>query len=1249
MAYEDYNTDGAAVQAQGVYQQFYDAYGNDNDSQQQQRHQQSYITGTGTSSSEGSGEESMLGMGDFTEMDMREYGGMTMDALGASMPGMHPVRVSIPQYMSSTPMLAPGGGAEVLPAGLLNSSMAPPPGVSWYANSGLLESMQEYSPISIQHLHRQGSQSQSSQPPSQTTQSPFDYDAYPSSATPATASSSTVAGTPSTPATSTAADPESRPPSSVRSPPSPPSSASKALNLNILNGSINPAHPITASQLSAIGISSTANASPHAGLNAPSSLGLPVYSASGFDLLSVMARVATRPDPKVVLGPVDLTSSFVVVDVRRHDCPVIYVSPTFCRLTGYDESDVIGRNCRFLQSPNGIQSRGEVRQYTSHEAVKHLKKNLVDNKECQTSIINYKKNGDAFINLVTVIPIRGGELGASGDEDKVVYHVGFQVDLTEQPNAILQKLKDGTYIVNYTANNPVAIAPLNPLNRLFQQQQHRGLGGIGAGSTAVGLGFGGAAGGGFGGGMAGAMGYGGLHTISAKDRKLHAIGQPVVSQEFRKLLDEPEFLKSFPVTTGANADAGAASTTTTTAANSGTADNEDTAESGSRSGTPPPPNSNSGRDSPQPNPQNSSSSITIPSSNTTVPHASSMNHPLSLILLEYTPDFLHVVSLKGDFLYVAPAVRRVLGYESHELVGQSLVDICHPSDRVPLVRELKESSSSSVASGAGGADDGGGSKDKDLPDDVQSPTNASDPHALMALHRPRTVDLLFRALTKSGRYVWVECRGRLHVEPGKGRKAILLSGRAKEMAGLRWEVVKGASGGVRGVIHGVGTGVGKDKNKEKDGKDGLGKETNGSKKRKKAGSGGGDEERTDPVHSTTEEADVKSEFWGTITRNGIILVVTSGVRDVLGFEEGELTGKHIEQFLVTGEEHSQLGLVEEIRNVRASVGSAPDWGVRTSRCWMTRKKQSLSDEDVASESQPGQGNAVEVEVVLYPSSVDDSIRNAEPQTISPANVIYQIRAVQPSLSYSQHPHIQPHVPVSPVSPHLQAASSDSLESEPDVLHPLEDDVFEPLDTTRGSSWQYELQQLRFRNDRLKEEIRVMEGELEKASLSSGGVGLRASVSSSSGGSFSARRHSLPNVMSPTTANPHSRQSSGSQQQHPYMQYSPADTGAGPSQSHYPIPVPVSIPVSYDARHQGQPLGSPEYPSQQQDWRSVYMPPPAHPHTQPHAQMPVAMNLTLPPRYAQQSQQRYQLPHQPPTPSSLKRTWDAGGNGGGGDT
>jgi PAS domain S-box-containing protein len=95
------------------------------------------------------------------------------------------------------------------------------------------------------------------------------------------------------------------------------------------------------------------------------------------------------------------------VDVRRYDHPIIYASPTFYKLTGYSEQEVLGKNCRFLQSPEGHLERGAERKFTSPEAVQHLSKSLSAKKECQASLINYRKGGHAFINLVTVIPVSG--------------------------------------------------------------------------------------------------------------------------------------------------------------------------------------------------------------------------------------------------------------------------------------------------------------------------------------------------------------------------------------------------------------------------------------------------------------------------------------------------------------------------------------------------------------------------------------------------------------------------------------------------------------------------------------------------------------------------------------------------------------------------------------------------------------------------------------------------------------------------
>ncbi|EPQ51996.1 hypothetical protein GLOTRDRAFT_47843, partial [Gloeophyllum trabeum ATCC 11539] len=530
------------------------------------------------------------------------------------------VQFQMPQFMlGGPPTLAYGGGAEVLPAGMVNApgSLAS----SWFSNNGFYV---DEDPAS------------SSQPKSQAysslghgMQPPRHRQSVPSVDT------------------RSVLLPEDRPPPDS-SPPSPmlrpsydplrqrhhsyPSSSTggsqvpldmRAPLATVLGTTMFPTIPITSS----------------------SGIGLPLYSATGFDLLSLLARVAQRPNPTITLGPVDMTCSFTVVDVRRYDSPIVYASPSFYALTGYDEHEVIGRNCRFLQAPGGRLEKGEERKFTSPESVAYLRKNLVANKECQTSIVNYRKDGSAFINLVTVIPLYGGASNSPEERDEVFYQVGFQVDLTDQPNAILQKVRDGTYVVNYSSN---AIIP---------------------------------------------------PPAGASARRISGTAMHAVSKEFRSLLSSQAFVNSLPLTLDSNA----------LASTGGPGDGKSEVDGA---------------------------------------------HPLNLVLLEGTPDFIHVLSLKGSFLYVAPAVRKVLGYEPEELVGKCISEYCHPADVVPLMRELKESSTGHPGSAAS---EGAGSAS--------------------GMGVPKTVDLLFRAQAKWGSWVWVECRGRLHVEPGKGRKAIVLSGR----------------------------------------------------------------------------------------------------------------------------------------------------------------------------------------------------------------------------------------------------------------------------------------------------------------------------------------------------------------------------------------------------------------------------------------------------------------------------------------
>lgn len=125
---------------------------------------------------------------------------------------------------------------------------------------------------------------------------------------------------------------------------------------------------------------------------------------------------------------------------------------------------------------------------------------------------------------------------------------------------------------------------------------------------------------------------------------------------------------------------------------------------------------------------------------------------LDKVLLENTDDVVHVLSLKGLFLYCSPSIRKVLEYEPQELVGTSLSAVCHPSDIVPVTRDLKDTSTST------------------------------------------SVNVVFRIRRKYSGYTWFESHGTLHTEQGKGRKCIILVGRERPVYKLGWKDIQSTGG-----------------------------------------------------------------------------------------------------------------------------------------------------------------------------------------------------------------------------------------------------------------------------------------------------------------------------------------------------------------------------------------------------------------------------------------------------------------------
>ncbi|MFD1568901.1 PAS domain S-box protein, partial [Halolamina litorea] len=79
----------------------------------------------------------------------------------------------------------------------------------------------------------------------------------------------------------------------------------------------------------------------------------------------------------------------VIVDPHEPGQPLIYVNRGFERITGYDESELLGRNCRMLQ--------GEA---TDPDPVGELREAIQAEEPTTVELINYRRDGTPFWNRV---------------------------------------------------------------------------------------------------------------------------------------------------------------------------------------------------------------------------------------------------------------------------------------------------------------------------------------------------------------------------------------------------------------------------------------------------------------------------------------------------------------------------------------------------------------------------------------------------------------------------------------------------------------------------------------------------------------------------------------------------------------------------------------------------------------------------------------------------------------------------------
>lgn len=119
-------------------------------------------------------------------------------------------------------------------------------------------------------------------------------------------------------------------------------------------------------------------------------------------------------------------------------------------MTGYSRAELVGRNCRMLQGPG-----------TDLSVVRQVRAAVRNGGTCTAELLNYKRDGTAFTNLLHFAPVRDPTGG-------VAYFVGVQSNLSEMRSRAVQMalaVADDSFS-SHLAEAPGAALPCEQLQQI---------------------------------------------------------------------------------------------------------------------------------------------------------------------------------------------------------------------------------------------------------------------------------------------------------------------------------------------------------------------------------------------------------------------------------------------------------------------------------------------------------------------------------------------------------------------------------------------------------------------------------------------------------------------------------------------------------------------------------------------------------------------------------------------------------------
>lgn len=104
----------------------------------------------------------------------------------------------------------------------------------------------------------------------------------------------------------------------------------------------------------------------------------------------------------------------VLMDATKPDSPIVYANQAMQHITGYTREELQGNTLRLLHGED-----------TEPALVAKLNEAITEQRSCQLKLLNYRKNGDAFWNEITITPVQN-------EAGEVTHFIGTNLDISER-------------------------------------------------------------------------------------------------------------------------------------------------------------------------------------------------------------------------------------------------------------------------------------------------------------------------------------------------------------------------------------------------------------------------------------------------------------------------------------------------------------------------------------------------------------------------------------------------------------------------------------------------------------------------------------------------------------------------------------------------------------------------------------------------------------------------------------------------